>query len=196
MKLLAVCAFLLLADQPAFEVASIKPSDSVTNGIGGYGITRDGSLSIRNVTLRYLIELAYSLESFRLSGGPAWLDTLRYYVDAKPAARVSRDQGQVMLQSLLAQRFQLQVHRENRTIDGYTKLLETARRRPHRIQSNGHRRHQRSRHHAYAVHHAESLPRWIGRPRTTWPKPGPPSSPPSRNRLASSSKKARSPSKS
>jgi uncharacterized protein (TIGR03435 family) len=120
MKLLALVVFLAVADSPTFDVASIKVSTMVSDGIGGtYGFRPGGSVSVRNVTLRDLMELAYSLESYRLIGGPAWMSVQRYHVDAKPPGRVGNKEAQLMLQALLVDRFKLQVHRESRTVDGY-----------------------------------------------------------------------------
>ena len=117
---LSLFALSALADQPAFEVASVKPSNSPSNGMSGYvGIRPGGSLSMVNVTLEYLISLAYGLESYRISGGPASITSGRYNIDAKPAAPVSRDIAMRMFQNLLAERFHLQVHHEIKTVDGY-----------------------------------------------------------------------------
>jgi uncharacterized protein (TIGR03435 family) len=107
--------------QPAFEVASVKISHEPSSGLGGYvGIRPGGSVSIQNVSLDEMIHIAYSLEGYRVSGGPGWISTSRYNVDAKPAGRVSHDEAALMFQSLLAERFHLRTHRENRTVDGYT----------------------------------------------------------------------------
>lgn len=119
---IALCLFALsaLADQPAFEVASVKVSNSPSNGMNGYvGIRPGGSLSMGNITLEFLISLAYGLESYRISGGPAWIASERYNINAKPAAPASRDIAMLMFQNLLAERFNLQVHHEIKTVDGY-----------------------------------------------------------------------------
>lgn len=117
---LSLFALSVLADQPAFEVASVKVSNSPSNGMSGYvGIRPGGSLSMVNVSLEFLISMAYGLESYCISGGPASILSERYNIDAKPAARVSRDVAMQMFQNLLAERFHLQVHHEIKTVDGY-----------------------------------------------------------------------------
>ena len=118
---LPLLAVLGLADGPTFDVASIKVSESPTNGMSGYiGIREGGSISLRNVTLHFLIGMAYALPDYRISGGQGWIDTLRYHVDAKPAAPVSQEVARQMMQTLLAERFRLQVHHENKSVNGYT----------------------------------------------------------------------------
>jgi uncharacterized protein (TIGR03435 family) len=123
MKPLAAFVFLAVlaqADQLAYEVVSVKVSDSPSTGIGGDAFIRSGgAIALRNVTLHFLINMAYELPDYRLSGGPSWIDTLRYNVDAKPSSRVSRPVALRMMQTLLADRFGLQVHHENKTVGGY-----------------------------------------------------------------------------
>lgn len=105
---------------PSFEVASVKVSNSPSNGMNGYvGIRPGGSLRMGNVTLEQLISLAYGLENYRISGGPAWINVERYSIDAKPVSPVSRDVARLMFQNLLAERFHLRVHHENKTVNGY-----------------------------------------------------------------------------
>ncbi len=75
------CGALCQTSTLAFEVASIKPSD------GHFGIdmkTFPSRLS-STCTLHQLIEAAYSMERWQVTGGPAWLDTDD--ADAASAAR-------------------------------------------------------------------------------------------------------------
>lgn len=81
---------------------------------------------MRNVTLLRLISIAYEVEEFRIGGGPAWLATERYDVDAKPAGRANSRDAHLMLQNLLAERFKLQMHGETKKVDGYTLLAPNA----------------------------------------------------------------------
>jgi uncharacterized protein (TIGR03435 family) len=103
------------AQTPAFEVASIKtsaPDAARTN------IQRDpgGGILLTNVNLQTLVSMAYNVQSFQLAGGPAWLRSRRFDVDAKAPAGAAKGQTWVMLQTLLADRFQLTVHRETREL--------------------------------------------------------------------------------
>jgi uncharacterized protein (TIGR03435 family) len=78
-----------------------------------------GRLTSENAPLVLLIQNAYSLQSFQIVGGPAWINTDGYDLEAKPAASVSREQMWLMLQSLLADRFKLAAHRDRRELAVY-----------------------------------------------------------------------------
>jgi len=71
------------------------------------------------MTLKELIVIAYRIQPFQVSGGPAWLDSARYDVIAKPEKKPQQGEIQLMLQSLLADRFQLTVHRETKELPVY-----------------------------------------------------------------------------
>src|SRR5580658_1768952 len=102
---------------PAFEVASIKPSSDPP---GSSGInTRPGSLLAVNVTLRGTIHSAYNIPEARIFGGPKWIDQDRFYIQARATTPADDAELMTMLQSLLAERFALVVHRETRTLPGY-----------------------------------------------------------------------------
>jgi len=117
---LCLFVFSALAQQPAFEAASIKVSNTPSNGMNGYvGIRPGGSLAMGNVTLEDLIHMAYGAAAYRIMGGPAWMKSERYNVDAKPAAPVSQEVARQMFQNLLTERFHLQAHGEKRSVDGY-----------------------------------------------------------------------------
>jgi uncharacterized protein (TIGR03435 family) len=124
----AICALQLAcvasAQQPAFEVATVKPSDTGSTGVGGSDGFRGGRFGIRNATLKHLIQIAYGVEHYRVSGGPAWLDSERYSVEAKPGSPVNDETARLMLQALLAERFGLKLHRTTTTVPGYTLLAE------------------------------------------------------------------------
>ena len=107
---------------PSFEVASVKPTAGRGGGKGakGGGSTADPMLFSRHeTTLRSLILRAYDIEDYQLSGGPAWIDSDRYDIDARPEHPASQEQLMLMLRSLLADRFQLAIHRETKTIAVY-----------------------------------------------------------------------------
>jgi uncharacterized protein (TIGR03435 family) len=110
------------AQQPAFEVASIKPS----NYQGGplrvtARIVADG-IAFSNVTPRLCIQRAYGVKPYQLSG-PEWIDTERYMIVAKAAAAVPEDKILLMLQTLLVERFQLTIHREAKEMAIYALVV-------------------------------------------------------------------------
>ena len=108
-----------------FAVASVKLNHSASNAMGGtIGFKRDGSVSMRNVTARTLIEMAYGLPDYRLSPGPAWTTSTGYDVDAKPEQPVGEDQAELMLQALLAERFSLRVHHDRATVSGFSLVVD------------------------------------------------------------------------
>jgi uncharacterized protein (TIGR03435 family) len=115
------------ADLPAFEVASIKPS-SAQGGrmeINGFYTYPGGRVVGRGCTLAYLIDLAFDIQSFQISGGPSWIHDDRFEIEARPPASSLSSQAtplsikappnaeqRQMLQALLADRFQMKFRRE------------------------------------------------------------------------------------
>jgi len=73
-----------LLAQPSFEVASVKSWTS--HELGGVYVYAGGRVEFRGCTLLYLIQQAYNLQAFQVSGGPGWKDDERYDIDAKPPA--------------------------------------------------------------------------------------------------------------
>jgi bla regulator protein BlaR1 len=72
------------ADPPAFEVASIKPNNS---GDGRVMMQmQPGQFRATNIALRLLIRNAYQLQDFQISGGPSWLASDRFDINAKVPA--------------------------------------------------------------------------------------------------------------
>jgi uncharacterized protein (TIGR03435 family) len=111
---------------PAFEVASVKPSGPQSKTLGIYTFP-GGRLTAENRTLQDLMEEAFSVQAFQISGGPRWVREDRYDIDARPASSSKasqanpryptsppNDEQRQMLQALLADRFQLKSHRETR----------------------------------------------------------------------------------
>jgi len=92
-------------------------------------ISAGARLNAGSVSLRTLIEYAYTLIPFQLSGGPKWLNADKFEVIAKGSDSSSEAQIRLMLQSLLAERFQLSMHHETKeqtisvlTVKGTPKL--------------------------------------------------------------------------
>ena len=105
---------------PAFEVATVQPSNPIAAKGGRGGITADpGRLSARRVSLKELVFEAYSVPYYQISGGPSWLDSDEYDIDAKAETPVDRDQMRLMLRTLLADRFKLVIHRESQEMRVY-----------------------------------------------------------------------------
>jgi uncharacterized protein (TIGR03435 family) len=103
-----------------FEVATIKPAPP---GVQGRWIRMQSTseFAARNHALKTLIAAAYNVSPQAVLGGPAWVDSDRYDIDGRTpgAVRPSLDEQMSMLLKLLADRFQLQLHREEREMRVY-----------------------------------------------------------------------------
>jgi len=104
---------------PVFDVASIKPSDPAARRMSLDSLS-GGRLTARSVSLSWLVQFAYHLESYQISGGPGWMLTSRYDVTARVAdSTAGEDKVRQMAQALLADRFALKVHIESRELPVY-----------------------------------------------------------------------------
>ena len=121
----AAVAFSRAQAPTEFEVASVKPNLAndriVTIRVGPGGI-----FTARGYTLVLLMQRAYGVMDWNVSGGPGWIRTDRYDVAAK--ANVQRNlteaELQPMLARLLADRFKLKLHHSSTQTSGYA--LEVA----------------------------------------------------------------------
>ena len=109
-----------VAPRPSFEVASIKPNNSGDNRVMTRSVG-NGRFSAAGVTVKMLIGLAYRVRDFQILGGPNWINTDRFDIEAKAetGASLQRRQMGLMMQSLLADRFQLKVHAETKELPVY-----------------------------------------------------------------------------
>ncbi len=109
--------------KPEFTVATIKPSRPDAPR-GGYGF-RGQDVTTTNVTVNWMIKLAYNVHARQIEGGPAWLDSAKYDTVGRPdtPGQPSRDQMKLMIQKLLADRFQLKFHIEKRELPVYAMVV-------------------------------------------------------------------------
>jgi uncharacterized protein (TIGR03435 family) len=133
-----ICLAAAAAAQSGFEVVSIKPSDPAAAGMQ-IGVSPGGVFNAKNVTVKALLQQAYDVRDFQISGGPGWVDTERYDIVAKgdgtgpsedDLRRMTdeqrnsfRDQSLQKLRGLLADRFQLKVHRETKDLPVYALIV-------------------------------------------------------------------------
>lgn len=108
---------------PAFEVASIKPNKNPPLQDSRWGYAGDRFL-VRNIPMRRIIAMAYGEPRMfpldRVLGGPSWLDSERYDVEAKAAEPdVSRASLRAMARLLLEERLALKLHVEQRNMPIY-----------------------------------------------------------------------------
>jgi uncharacterized protein (TIGR03435 family) len=120
--LLLTVAALALAQSPSFDVASIKPNISGSGSTSES--TRPGRVICTNVTASMLIESAFGIKDFQISGAPGWVGSDHFDINA--ATGTSRDLNdkelQPYFQALLAERFHFRFHRETKELQVYSLL--------------------------------------------------------------------------
>jgi uncharacterized protein (TIGR03435 family) len=113
---LAICSLFVtcvyLQALPAFEVASIKPADPSARTIDFR--EEPGRLTIANMALLRIVQNAYDMKWYWITGGPAWIDKDRFDIVAKANGNPSHEQMMKMLQTLLEDRFKLKLHSETK----------------------------------------------------------------------------------
>ena len=110
--------------QATFEAVSIKPNKSGDNRLG-IRPEPGGRFLATNVTGETLIHIAYStlLKPIKLIGGPSWMTSEHFDIEAKAEGNASMDEMRPMLQAMLADRFKLVVHHETRQSPQYSLVL-------------------------------------------------------------------------
>jgi uncharacterized protein (TIGR03435 family) len=120
LALFAAAAFSQSAKTPpAFEAADVHVSPPTRNEYRRGPMNRNGLYEMTHATMVDLIAIAYGVENDKVVGGPTWLEMDRYDVIARPPAKATQDEKKAMLQTLLADRFKLVVHNDNRPILAY-----------------------------------------------------------------------------
>ena len=122
------------AASPVFDVAAIHQNNSDLSVRSHrshiYSSPNDGNFRTINVSMKTLLEFAYAIPSTRILGGPSWLNSIYFDIDAKADSSVdgqmqnlSSDAGKLekqrMVQALLADRFKLDTHLETRELPIY-----------------------------------------------------------------------------
>ena len=130
------CAVLPLLSQTAatsklsFDVVSIKPSPPGSGPRGGG--PRGDRFVMTGVTLQTLLPIAYQHSTpgmayqFQIIGGPNWMDSDRFDIEAKAdcsGGPITREQYQLMVQSLIEDRFRLKAHLETREVPFYSLVV-------------------------------------------------------------------------
>ncbi|MEO5926554.1 MAG: TIGR03435 family protein [Bryobacteraceae bacterium] len=123
LSLLAISAF-----GQSFDVATIKPApaDAVGQRIG---LTGPGRINIQNMALVDLVKFAYGeglASNLEIRGGPPWASKDRYNVEAQGDATDTPNQLKAKLRSLLAERFSLKFHTEQKDVDIYNLVFARA----------------------------------------------------------------------
>ncbi len=122
------------ATAPAFDVAAIRQTLTTRGRPRITSSPFDGNFTASNATLKLLLEYAYGLPQTQVIGGPNWLNSTRFDIQAKTSASVSdhlhalpydkgKLQKQQMLRSLLADRFKLEAHQETRELNVFALVV-------------------------------------------------------------------------
>ncbi len=126
---IAAAAFLVISAsgvfaQSEFEVSTIKPSNPFVPGMS-FRHAGPRIFTSNNHTLKEDIAFAYTVSPELISGGAPWIGSKRYdIVGVTPGdARLPDEQTQLMFQTLLAQRFKLEFHREQKEVAVYYLVL-------------------------------------------------------------------------
>lgn len=114
---------------PAFEVASITPCKPGTLAPAGEhaGMVQytypGGRFDAKAASLKALLEWAYDILPAQHSGGPSWIENDRYDIVAKAPGKASDEEMKLMTQALLAERFHLKLHHENKEMSVFVVSL-------------------------------------------------------------------------
>jgi uncharacterized protein (TIGR03435 family) len=105
--------------KPTFEVSTIKPSKPEARF--SLLVNRSGMMTTTNTSLADLIKFAYDLHEKQIVGGPKWMETDKFDVTGKPDTEgiPNPTQLKMMVQKMLADRFELSFHREKRELSVY-----------------------------------------------------------------------------
>jgi uncharacterized protein (TIGR03435 family) len=123
---------------PSFAVATIKPND--TGATSMQALIIDGrAFKTRASSLEDLIAFSYNVESKQIINGPAWISSDRYDIEAVPDVEGEPNPEQVrsMIRKLLADRFQLKIHKDTREMSAFVLEAEKSGAKIAHTQSNG-----------------------------------------------------------
>ena len=118
----------MASDRPgglSFEVATVKPTELGTSS-GKYFRVVGRHLVAVNVTVFDLISLAYGVHPKQIVNGPKWMDASSFDIDGVPKleGRPTIDEQRALYRSLLADRFHLMLHSEQREMPVYSLELD------------------------------------------------------------------------
>jgi len=118
----AMAAFAQTVAAPSFDVASVRLSGTTA---GSYLRFLPGGRLSADSWIKQVIQIAYGAEDYQVTGGPGWLETDWYSIEAKTdKTDASKEEMTAMLRSLLADRFKLQVREETKEFDAYNLVVD------------------------------------------------------------------------
>jgi uncharacterized protein (TIGR03435 family) len=110
-----------------FEVTSVKPrtTQPAPGEFGGIHALPGGQrYEARFVPLKLMIKLMYKITDSQIVGGPDWINTDRFDVDAKAETPTTLDNLHIMFQNMLVERFNMKFHRETRTLPAFVLTVD------------------------------------------------------------------------
>jgi uncharacterized protein (TIGR03435 family) len=108
------------APLPSFEVAAIKVNNSGDHS--SHWHDHSGKTFATNVSLESLIQRAYGMQDYQISG-PNWLKSARYDIEAEAPPSTSDEDYALMVRSLLRDRFKLTAHRDQEVLPVYALVI-------------------------------------------------------------------------
>jgi uncharacterized protein (TIGR03435 family) len=113
-----------VATSPSFEVSTVKPASPDSQGMT-FRFAGPRRFTANNHTLKECIGFAYNLTPALMPGGPPWLESDRYDIvgELPGETQPPRDQLLLMFQGLLAERFKLKFHREQKEMTVYNLVV-------------------------------------------------------------------------
>jgi bla regulator protein blaR1 len=91
-----------------------------------FNVSSGGQFTARNTTVKRLIEIAYGIKGFQISGGPRWIGSDLFDIAAKPDGPSTKEEFQSMLQSLLSERLELVTRRDTKEMPIYALVVGKA----------------------------------------------------------------------
>jgi uncharacterized protein (TIGR03435 family) len=104
---------------PKFDIADVHVSAKTRNPFPRTSPARGGRYEVTTATMVDLIRVAYTFDPDKILGGPSWLELDRFDVIAKEPADATPETRKLMLQSLLADRFNLKLHKDTKPLPTY-----------------------------------------------------------------------------
>lgn len=105
--------------KPAFQIADVHPSPHGMQPFMQGGFLHGDRYVLKQATMVDLISTAYGVEADNVVGGPNWLELHRFDIIAKAPPATPSETLKLMLQSLLADRFKLVVHKDTKPLDAF-----------------------------------------------------------------------------
>lgn len=122
------------AERPRFDVASVKPNTN-SEGVIRFAIQPGGRLVATDIPVKQLVRAAYTLQLYQIVDAPSWTESERFDITAVTERELREDNVtwspggkyalvQLMMQSLLAERFNFRAHFEERQGQVYALVLD------------------------------------------------------------------------